>query len=140
MICSHNIKKLSCGPSSDQKPVIIASLYRKDFISHLKIYEQRTCNKSKRARWTVPHQHHVQGHLRLTDSSGNIYTIQLAKKLNIAIRDLIVTREDHKPINIGEGTKLGDIPYFVDGAILHVASKNPKKEALHTGIKASDIE
>lgn len=51
----------------------------------------------------------------------------MAKKLNISIRDLLVSREDGKPISIGEGVKLGDVPYFVDGAILKVSSRNPKK-------------
>ena len=52
----------------------------------------------------------------------------------------MVSREDGKLITISEGTKLGDIPYFVDGAILKVNSRNPKKQVVHSGIKASDIE
>ena len=52
----------------------------------------------------------------------------------------MVSREDGKPITIGEGTKIGDVPYFVDGAILKVNSKNPKKQVVHSGIKASDIQ
>jgi hypothetical protein len=43
------------------------------------------------------------------------------------IKDLIVAREDGKPLALSEGTKLGDVPYFTDGAIIKVASKNPKK-------------
>ena len=51
----------------------------------------------------------------------------MAKKISISIKDIMVSREDGKPITIGEGTKIGDVPYFVDGAILKVNSKNPKK-------------
>lgn len=32
------------------------------------------------------------------------------------------------------------MPYFQDGAILKVSSRSPKKEIVHTGIKASEIE
>lgn len=39
----------------------------------------------------------------------------------------MVMREDGKAISISEGTKIGDIPYFVDGAVLKVQSRNPKK-------------
>ena len=53
--------------------------------------------------------------------------MKLAKKCSISIRDLIVSREDGKAITINEGTKVGDVPYFVDGAILKISTKNPKK-------------
>lgn len=39
----------------------------------------------------------------------------------------MVAREDGRAITIGEGTKIGDVPYFTDGAILKVNNKNPKK-------------
>jgi hypothetical protein len=52
---------------------------------------------------------------------------------------MVISKEDNRPITIGEGTKIGDIPYFVDGAVLLVASRAPKKEQVHTGIKASDL-
>jgi len=65
--------------------------------------------------------------------------IQISKKLNYLIRDLIVAREDDRLITISESTKIREVPYFADGAILKVSSKNPKKES-HVGIKTSDIE
>lgn len=60
------------------------------------------------------------------DTYGELL-LQLAKKVNISIKDLLVSREDNKLITIGEGTKIGDVPYFTDGAILKVSSRNPKK-------------
>jgi hypothetical protein len=60
--------------------------------------------------------------------------------LNYQIKDLIVAREDNRPISIGEGTKIGDVPYFTDGAIIVVNSRAPKKEVMHSGIKTSDLE
>ena len=129
--CSRSTKRASCSFSPpDQKVPIFAITYA---LSLEKIYiylnEQRTRHPRARSRY-----------LRRTPAPGNSHPTQLAKKLSISIRDLIVTREDHKPISVSEGNKLGDIPYFVDGAVLNVASKNPKKEPLHSGIKASDIE
>ena len=140
--CSRSTKRASCSFSPpDQKVPIFAITYA---LSLEKIYiylnEQRTRHPRARSRWPVQAQRHVQGYLRRTPAPGNSHPTQLAKKLSISIRDLIVTREDHKPISVSEGNKLGDIPYFVDGAVLNVASKNPKKEPLHSGIKASDIE
>jgi hypothetical protein len=38
-----------------------------------------------------------------------------------------VGREDGKALSLSEGTKVGDVPYFVDGAILKVSSRAPKK-------------
>lgn len=66
--------------------------------------------------------------------------MQISKKLNILHKDLIIAREDGKPLALTEATRVGDVPYFTDGAIIKVASKNPKKQPLHSGIKASDIE
>lgn len=60
------------------------------------------------------------------DTYGELL-LQIAKKLNFSIKDLIVSREDNKLLTIAEGYKLGDVPYFVDGAILKVDSKAPKK-------------
>lgn len=51
----------------------------------------------------------------------------------------MVSREDGKPINLSEAVRIRDVPYFQDGAILKVDTRNPKKES-HIGIKASDIE
>ena len=53
--------------------------------------------------------------------------IKLAKKLNLSIKDLIVNREDNKPLTISERVKIGDVPYFEDGAIIKVDSRAPKK-------------
>lgn len=66
--------------------------------------------------------------------------IKLAKKLNYQIKDLIVSKEDNRPIAINEGTKIGDVPYFTDGAIIVVNSRAPKKEVMHSGIKTADLE
>jgi hypothetical protein len=38
-----------------------------------------------------------------------------------------VLTEDGKVFSIAEGKKIYDIPYFQDGAIIRVESKNPKK-------------
>ena len=52
----------------------------------------------------------------------------------------MVAREDGKGITINEGTKIGDVPYFVDGAILKVNTKNPKKQKVVSGLKASELQ
>jgi hypothetical protein len=51
-----------------------------------------------------------------------------------------VSKEDNRPFALSEGIKVGDVPYFQDGAILIVTSRAPKKEVMHSGIKAADIE
>ena len=56
------------------------------------------------------------------------FLYKLSKKLNYLIRDIVVLTEDGKLMNIAEGKKLGDIPYFVDGAILKVEYKGLKKK------------
>lgn len=55
------------------------------------------------------------------------------------IKDLIVCRDDNKLIGISEGTIIEKVPYFQDGAILIVNSRTPKKEPVHSGIKAADL-
>jgi hypothetical protein len=40
---------------------------------------------------------------------------------------MAISKEDNRPLGIGEGVKIGDVPYFVDGAVLLVASRTPKK-------------
>ena len=65
--------------------------------------------------------------------------MQLSKKLNFSLKDIIVAKEDNRPIALTEGIKVGDVPYFQDGAVLIVSSRAPKKEVAHTGIKTSDL-
>jgi hypothetical protein len=44
------------------------------------------------------------------------------------VKDIVVLTEDGKLMNIAESKKLGEIPYFVDGAILKVEYKGLKKK------------
>lgn len=36
------------------------------------------------------------------------------------VKDIVVLTEDNKLMNIPESKRLGEIPYFVDGAILKI--------------------
>ena len=53
---------------------------------------------------------------------------KISKKLNYSIKDLMVSTEDNRALNVGDGKKIYDVPYFKDGAIINVQSKRPKKK------------
>lgn len=103
------------------------------------IYEQRAYTSSTWTIGTIQTQCLVQRYIWLAIDTGIYPLIKLSKKLNYSIKDLIVTRDDNRPLTLGQGIKIGDVPYFQDGAILIVNSRAPKKEVVHSGIKAEDI-
>lgn len=63
--------------------------------------------------------------------------IQISRACNYSIKDLILQTEDNKMFSIPEGKKLHEIPYFRDGAIIKVSTKNPqlnKKQSVGIGV------
>lgn len=67
--------------------------------------------------------------------------IQIARATNYSLKDLILQTEDSKMLIIPEGKKLYEVPYFKDGAVIKVNSKNPqlKKKESH-GIEVSQVQ
>lgn len=65
--------------------------------------------------------------------------MQISKKLNYPIKSLTITRDNDKPMVIDEASRLGSIPYFVDGALIKVQTSQPLK-ANHSGLTTADLE
>lgn len=43
-------------------------------------------------------------------------------------------------LSVPEGKKIYDVPYFKDGAIVKVSSRNPKKPEAHQGMGVSQLQ
>lgn len=48
--------------------------------------------------------------------------------------------EEGRMLSVPEGKKLFDIPYFKDGAIIKVSSRNPKKPPVAHGVGVNEIQ
>jgi hypothetical protein len=52
---------------------------------------------------------------------------------------LTVLRDNDKPLTLEECAKLGNVPYFVDGAIVKVETSETTKPS-HSGLTTAELE